>query len=150
MGGWIKLYREILTWEWWDEPVMVRAFLTILMLCNSEDRKWHGQTVKAGSFVTSLCRLSASLGLTIDRTRTVLSRLKETGEITVQSNRHFTLVSVNNWERYQANDEENPKPQHAENHIPKSDFQNQIPNQSQTNPRQIPDKSQQTRNKRIS
>lgn len=147
MGGWIKLYREILSWEWWDEPVMVRAFLTILMLCNSEDRKWHGQTVKAGSFVTSLSRLSASLGLTIDRTRTVLSRLKETGEITVQSNRHFTLVSVNNWEKYQANDEENPKPQHAENQTLKSDFQNQIPNQTQTETKPNPNKSQTNPNK---
>ena len=130
MGGWIKLHRDILSWEWWDEPAMVKAWLTILMLANSEDRKWHGQTVKAGSFVTSLGKLSASLGLPINRTRTVISRLKETGEITVQSNRHFTLVSVNNWEKYQdndqTNDEENHKPQSADNQADNADFSEKV------------------------
>jgi len=146
MGGWIKLHRDILAWEWWDNDTMVKSWLTILMLCNPEDRKWQGRTIKAGSFVTSLSRLSVCLGLTVDRTRTVLYRLKETGEITVQTNRHFTLVSVNNWERYQSNDkskdEENPKPQHTENQIDKSDFSEQIPNKSQTEPKPTPNQSQ--------
>lgn len=147
MGGWVKLHRDILSWEWWDEPAMVKAWLTILMLANSEDRKWHGQTVKAGSFVTSLGKLSASLGITIDRTRTVLSRLKATGEITVQTTSHFTLVSVNNWERYQANDEENPKPQSADNQTDNSENSEQIPNKSHANPTPIPNKSQTNPNK---
>lgn len=151
MGGWVKLHRDILSWEWWDEPAMVKAWLTILMLANSEDRKWHGQTVKAGSFVTSLGKLSASLGLPINRTRTVISRLKETGEITVQSNRHFTLVSVNNWEKYQdndqTNDEENHKPQSADNQADNADFSEKVTNQSQTNHKPITDKSQTNHNK---
>lgn len=124
MGGWIKLHRDILSWEWWDEPVMVRAFLTILMLCNPEDRKWHGQTIKAGSFVTSRAKLAAVLKLTEKQTRTVLSRLKETGEITVSSNNHFTLIFVNNWANYQeTKDTQNGQPEQLENQDNNGDFQ---------------------------
>ncbi len=148
MGGWIKIHRDIMAWEWWDDAVMVKSFLTILMLCNSEDQKWHGQTVQAGSFVTSLSKLSESLGLTIDRTRTVLSRLKNTGEITVKSTPHYTLVFLNNWGRYQENAQTNPTPnpkqQTADNQIDNCDFFNEIP---QSIPREIPNKSQTNPNK---
>ena len=149
-GGWIKIHRDILSWEWWDDDRMVKSWLTILMLANAEDRKWHGKTIKAGSFVTSLKNLSERLKLTMDRTRTVLSRLTQTGEITVQSNHHYTVICINNWERYQETPSENPKPQVNDDERFKRDFLGEIPNKSQTEPKQIPNKSQQTRSKRIS
>lgn len=100
-GGWIKIHRDIMSWEWWDDAKMVKAWLTILMLANSEDKKWHGKTVKAGSFVTSRAKLATDLKLTEKQTRLVLSRLISTGEITTRTNNHNTTIIINNWADYQ-------------------------------------------------
>jgi len=151
MNGWIKLHRSMLSWEWWDSDSMVKSWITILLMANAEDVRWHGIDIPAGSFVTSLKNLSERLKLTVDKTRTVLSRLKKTGEITVKTNRHYTLISINNWDRYQENPTQtttqNPKPQNAGVERFSLDFQEEIPNQSQTKPEQIPNKSQTNPNK---
>ena len=151
MNGWIKLHRSMLSWEWADDDRMFKSFVTILMMANAEDTRWHGIEIKAGSFVTSLKHLSSHLKLTVDKTRTVLSRLKSTGEITVKSNRHFTLIFINNWEKYQVNPTQTttqiPKPQNADSERFSLEFQEQIPNQSQTNPKPIPNKTQTNPNK---
>ena len=101
MDGWIKLHRSMLSWEWWDDARMVKSFLTILLMANSEDNRWHGQVVKAGSFITSRAKLATALRLSEKQTRLVLSRLSMTGEISVRTNNHFTMITVNNWTNYQ-------------------------------------------------
>ena len=139
MPGWIKIHRDIRSWEWWDDLVMVKSWFTILMLANSCDRKWHGYEIKAGSFITSRERLADELGLSVDKTRTVLARLKKTGEISVITSNQFTLITINNWKQYQV--EENPQPQFAENQDDNSVFEKEIPSKSPTNPQQIPNES---------
>jgi len=137
MGGWVKIHRDILSWEWWDEPAMVKAWLTILMLANSEDRKWHGQTVKAGSFVTSRAKLAAALKMTEKQTRTVLSRLKETGEITTQTNNHSTTIIINNWADYQLqNDQQNGQQDLFDNQHLNANFKNHGADKGPTDGRQ--------------
>lgn len=147
-NGWIKLYFSILNWEWWGDAAMVRAWIFILMSANYKDSRWMGYEIKAGSFATSLKSLSEQLHTTIDKTRTILARLQKTGEITVTSNHHFTLISINNWQKYQENPTQNPKPQVFYSQKVVDGFGNEIPhhfpNKSQTNPKQIPTEEEYT------
>lgn len=103
-NGWIKLYRDLAAWEWWDDPVMVKAFVAILILCSSEQTSWHGTQLRAGEFVTSINHLAVLLNVSIKKVRTILNRLQRTGEITVKTTNRCSIICVTNWNLYQNDD----------------------------------------------
>lgn len=105
-NSFIKLYRSLLDWEWWDDKNVTRLFLTILLSANWQTKKWHGMTIEKGSVFTSTEHLSKKSGLTMQQTRTALNKLKSTGEITIKSTNKGTLVTVENWGKYQFTPEE--------------------------------------------
>ena len=105
-NSFIKLYRSLLDWEWWDDKNVTRLFLTILLSVNWQTKKWHGMTIEKGSVFTSTEHLSKKSGLTMQQTRTALNKLKSTGEITIKSTNKGTLVTVENWAKYQFMPEE--------------------------------------------
>ena len=105
-NSFIKLYRSLLDWEWWDDKNVTRLFLTILLSVNWQTKKWHGMTIEKGSVFTSTEHLSKKSGLTMQQTRTALNKLKSTGEITIKSTNKGTLVTVENWGKYQFMPEE--------------------------------------------
>ena len=105
-NSFIKLYRSLLDWEWWDDKNVTRLFLTILLSVNWQTKKWHGMTIEKGSVFTSIEHLSKKSGLTMQQTRTALNKLKSTGEITIKSTNRGTLVTVENWGKYQFMPEE--------------------------------------------
>lgn len=103
MNGHIKLHRSIFDWEWWDDINTFRLFVTILLLANWKEKRWHGKTIKRGSLWTSLPTLSQKSGLTMQQTRTALNKLISTGEITDKATREGRLITVVNYSKYQAN-----------------------------------------------
>lgn len=48
MIGWIKLHRQLLTWEWYDEPNTLRLFLHLLLKANIEPKEWRGTMIQPG------------------------------------------------------------------------------------------------------
>lgn len=102
MNGHIKLHRSILDWEWWDDINTFRLFITILLLANWKEKKWHGKTIRRGSLWTSLPSLSQKAGLTVQQTRTALNKLIATGEVTDEATRDGRLITVVNYGKYQA------------------------------------------------
>jgi hypothetical protein len=116
--GWLKLHRQFLNWEWYNDINVKVLFLHLLLRVNIEDKKWCGRTIKAGSLATSIKHLSEETGLTQQQIRTALTKLKKTGEINKQTTSQNTLISINNWDVYQTNNK-------------------QITNEQQTNNKQI-------------
>lgn len=112
-NGWIKLHRSILKWEWWDEPNTMRLFIYCLLVANHDEQKWRGTTIPRGAFGTTIRRLAMEAGLTVQQTRTALSNLQSTHEITQQSTHDCTIIIVNNYDNYQYSDDEE---QHTEQH----------------------------------
>lgn len=104
MNGFIKVHRSILEWEWWDDINTFRLFMTILLLANWKEKKWHGKVIPRGALWTSLPSLSDASGLSVQQTRTALMKLKSTGEITDEPTGGGRLVTVVNYELYQAVD----------------------------------------------
>lgn len=102
MNGYIKLFRKMLDWEWMDDPVTVQVFVYCLLKANFETKRWHGEVIKQGQFVTSLSHMAKDLGITIGQLRTALNHLKTTQEITQSSTRHATLITIANWGLYQS------------------------------------------------
>ena len=99
--GWLKLFRCFTEWEWYSDTNTVRLFLHLLLRVNYRERRWKGITIPRGSMVTSLAALAAETTLSVQNIRTCLAHLKSTGEISVETTPCYTLISVNNYARYQ-------------------------------------------------
>ena len=106
-NGWVKLYRSLITWEWWDDDVTTKLFIYCLIMANHEDTKWHGVPVKRGSFITSLENLSAGIKKTVQVTRTALNHLQKTGELTSKSTNKGRIITINNYDAYQQSEDTN-------------------------------------------
>ncbi len=105
MQGWIKLHRKIMEWEWWDDFNVLRLWIYILLMANHTARSWHGITVPAGTFITSLDKLAAGTKLTVNEVRTALDKLKACANITCRVTNKYQAVSVVNWAAYQSDAE---------------------------------------------
>ena len=122
MNGFIKLHRQILEWEWYEDKNCRLVFIHCLLKANFKDKRWRGKEVKRGSFVTSLGNLSDEVGISKQQLRTVLEKLGKTGEITAKGQGNNTLVIINKYNDYQCfTEEKSPKnndEQHAGNTPP--------------------------------
>lgn len=125
MNGWIKLWSKITEWEWYSNGNTFRVFLHLLLKANFKDKNWHGITIRRGQVVTSVANLGRELGLTVQQTRTALSNLQKTNEITIKSTNKYSLVTVENYERYQCQPSEE---QQTNNNQPNNQTNNQTTN----------------------
>lgn len=103
--GFIKIYRSINEWDWWDDINTFRLFMTILIMANWKDKKWRGKKIKRGQLWTSLETLSQESGLTIKQVRNSLDKLNRTNEVTSKGASNGTLITVVNYDFYQETDE---------------------------------------------
>lgn len=119
-SGFVKLYRSLLNWEWYDDINTKTVFLHLLLTVSIEDSKWHGITVKRGSRVSSYRKLAEETHLSVDKVRTAIEHLKSTNEVTHEPHTKYSVFSINNYDKFQS-----------------------IPQQSYSNPTLVPHSSQQ-------
>ena len=122
-GGYVRVFRSMLDWEWYDDTACVRLMLHLLLSVNWEAKQWHGQTIHPGQLVTSMDKLAESLGTTRSAIRRTIDKLKLSGELTIQTNNHWTTVTLGNWAEYQESQPTNgrPKSQPATDKRPTTD-----------------------------
>ena len=99
--GWIKLHRQMLDWEWYDDINVMRLFLHCLLRANHKAKKWRGIDIARGQFYTSLDSLSDETGLTPMQLRTCFSKLQTTGEITSSGMARGRMITVVQYDLYQ-------------------------------------------------
>ncbi|MBQ0074639.1 MAG: hypothetical protein KBT34_10640 [Prevotella sp.] len=102
--GWIKISRKLLDWEWIDDPITSWLWFKLLLKANYEDKKWHGIVIKRGQVVISYASL-ANKHVSIKQIRTALKRLVESGCVGKQTASQYTIVTINNYDRYQQKEE---------------------------------------------
>lgn len=101
-GGFIKIYRSMLQWEWHDEPLTVATWHYCLLRANWEKTRWHGEVIDQGQFITSLKHMAKDIGITVSQLRTSIKHLKSTHNIASQSTSKGTLITVVNYGLYQS------------------------------------------------
>lgn len=104
-NGYIKLYRKILDWEWFDNSYMVHLYLDLILNANIQDKSWHGEVIKRGQIMTSVSRLHEETNIPVSTIRRCLKKLENTGEITIETTNKFSLVTICNYDCYQANEQ---------------------------------------------
>lgn len=104
--GWVKLYRQITEWEWFTDPETAHLFIYLLAKANRKPTRYKGVEIPAGGLTTSREALSKATGLSEQQVRTALKHLISTNEITKSATSKFTLLIVNNWDRYQQDNQQ--------------------------------------------
>jgi len=105
MSGWIKFYRDITEWEWYKDVAVTKLFIHLLLKANHEDKIKCGRLVKRGSLETGRKELSVETGLTEQQIRTALNKLQSTSEITIQTTKHYSLITIINYSNHQSKDD---------------------------------------------
>ena len=99
--GWVKLFRSFTKWGWYTDVSVKVVYLHLILTANSKDTIWNGVTIKRGQLVTSYRNLGADVGLDVHSTHRAVKKLCETGEISVQSNAKFSIITLNNYDSFQ-------------------------------------------------
>jgi biotin operon repressor len=119
-GGYVKVYRSMLDWEWYDDTAAVRLMLHLILTANWETRSWHGQDIAPGQLITSMDKLAETLGTSRSAIRRTLDKLKLSGEVTIKTNNHWTTLTLANWAEYQEQQAttDQPRGRQKTNHRP--------------------------------
>ena len=104
--GYIKLYRDIRSHWIWSDPDYLRAWVDLLMMVNHEDRQVLFNkklvTVKRGSRITSIRKLSERWGWSRGRVSRFLDMLEQDNMIATRRTTQKTLINVINYSFYQS------------------------------------------------
>lgn len=94
--GFIKIPRDIVNRPWITHNSTLRVYIELLFNAAWKDFEYNGATLKKGQFITSVGRLAARCQLSVQQTRTALSHLKSTNDITIETTSKFSIITVFN------------------------------------------------------
>lgn len=128
MDVWIKLHSKILNWEWYKDYKTKSLFIHCLLKANWQDGKYKGTKVPRGSFITGRKKLSQELGMSEQEVRTCLNKLKKSKNLTIKATNQFSIISINNYDLYQQNNQRatNEQPQSKNIDIINNNYINKI------------------------
>lgn len=102
--GYLKLYRKIEDWGWYNDLQTLGFFVHLLTQANHKPSTYMGHQIPRGSLVFGRKRAAKDFKVGEQVIRTMVTRLKSTNEITVKTTNKFSIVSIVNFNFYQ------PKP----------------------------------------
>lgn len=116
--GWIKLHRKLMEKAIWklSTPEQKVVLVTTLLLANHSANQWEFEgkqfECQPGQFVTSLNSLAEACGkgVSVQNVRSALNRFEKYGFLTNKSTSTGRLITIVNWEKYQARKDEPNKP----------------------------------------
>ena len=100
-GGFVRVYRSILKWEWYDDINTKTVFLHLILTANYEPKKWHGKVIQRGQRVYSRAKLAAELKMSERNVRTAVKHLISTGEVTSEGMSQYSIITIKNYDLYQ-------------------------------------------------
>jgi hypothetical protein len=100
-SGFIKIHRSIVDWEWYTDTKTLALFIHLLLTVEYKEKKYKGYKIPKGSRVCSYASLAEESGLSVQSVRTAINHLKSTGEVTISKTPHFSIISIENWGKYQ-------------------------------------------------
>lgn len=99
--GWLKLHRSILNWQWYDNKPTLVIYIHLLLSAVYRPYTFNGVQLFPGQYITSIRRLAKATGYTTKQVRTALKHLILSDNITVDAYRHYSIITIINYDRYQ-------------------------------------------------
>ena len=91
----IHIPRSVFERDWWGDKNVIVLYLYLLASANTEDGMKYDRIVKKGQVLTSLRTITAdNPALTLQTIRTSLKKLKEAGEIKIETTSLYTIITI--------------------------------------------------------
>jgi hypothetical protein len=100
-GGFIKLHRSFLDWEWYSDNNTKALFLHLLLNAAYSVITWRGVELQPGQYAASIKEVARDLRLTEKEVRVAVSHLLKSNNVEVEGRTKYTIFSVQNWEKWQ-------------------------------------------------
>lgn len=118
MPGWIKIHRELMDHWVSGDPASLSVFVRLLCEANFTDRTQNINgspvTIRRGQLLFGLPAFSKRSGITISTLRRVMKNLQKEGMIDRQNFSKYSIISITNYEEWQADDRQNAGKQQPE------------------------------------
>lgn len=101
-GGYIKLHRSFLDWEWYSDNNTKALFLHLLLNAAYSVIMWRGIELQPGQYAASVREVAWDLNLTEKEVRVAISHLLKSNNVAIEGRAKYTLFSVQNWEKWQS------------------------------------------------
>ncbi len=115
-NGFISLHRQLLTWQWHNNPTMMTVWTHLLLLAEYEEREQDGIVLHRGEVLVSQLWLAEYIGISISQVRSCLTALEKTHEITKKRTHSLTLIKILHYDEYQHVTSSSIKQHSAPNH----------------------------------
>ncbi len=110
-SGWIKLYRKTLDSRVFQNAELLRLWLYLLLRASYQPQWFSISTGRGktevhlveGQLIVGRKKLAEALNLKESTVWKQLKKLESLGNITIDSNSHYSIVTICNWEKYQDN-----------------------------------------------
>lgn len=110
-GGWVKMWRKLLDPEWMScfDGYSRALLLDFVLMANIKEgrsifREGKVLYLKRGEILTSETELARSTGFSRSVIRRRIKLLEETGTILSKRDKHGTMITICNYDKYQMND----------------------------------------------
>lgn len=100
-GGFVKMYRSFLDWEWYGDTNCVRLAVHFLLKVNYQPKRWQGVVIERGQLMVSRAKLAEETGLTEMQIRTAIAKLTASGFISKLSTKTHTVITICDYDIYQ-------------------------------------------------
>ena len=111
--GWIKLHRKLKGKGYYKESEYVHLWVHLLLEANHEGNEFlfNGKVehIKPGQLITSRQKLSQNTGIDENKVERILKCFKTEQQIEQVNKYKFRLITVNNWNDYQNNEQQNER-----------------------------------------
>lgn len=104
--GWVKFFRSIVNWEWYDDANTFRMFFHLIVTANHESVSWKGRLIKRGQKLTTIRKLADELSIDEKTVQRCLRNLESTKEIKVEPSKSGTMITIRKYNDYQCNGKE--------------------------------------------
>lgn len=98
----IKLYESILEWQHFKQSNYLQVFLSLIFRANYKDGfDRQGRKIHIGQAVISQREFAEECGVSRNTLISVLNGLVSSGEITINNDRNYTLITIKNYKKWQ-------------------------------------------------
>ncbi len=108
--GWIKLHRQLLDHEHYTDSARLHVWLHLLLKATHKpiERTFNGRriTIQPGQLITGRKSISRDTGIHESKVQRILKRLRSEQQIDQQTGNRSSLVTVRNWNQYQATEQQ--------------------------------------------
>lgn len=102
MQGWLKLHRQLLEWEWADDPYTSHLFMHLLLEARHKEFQHHGYILSPGQVIYKRKPWAKKTGISEQSLRTCLTRLVASKQVTIKSTNKYSVLTIENWGKYQS------------------------------------------------